>query len=121
MVTPDLLRHYAHFSQLEDDALERLASVAEERVFPTAPEVSAGMTRVFNKAVKRANIPRCTFHDLRKTGATQLLRAGVPLQVVQAMGGWKRPDVLLRHYTTASLQDKQKAADVLAGLAAALK
>ena len=33
------------------------------------------------------------------------------------VGGWRRPDVLLRHYTDASLEDKQKAAEVLGALA----
>ena len=48
-----------------------------------------------------------TFHGAtRKTGATRLLvKKGVTLAVVQQLGNWKRPDVLLKHYTEAQRED----------------
>lgn len=103
---------------ITDDLIEVLGppGVVDERVFPTAPTDRRGVTKPFASAVERAGVPKCTFHDLRKTGATQLLDAGVPLHVVQAMGGWKRPDVLLKFYARASHKAKREAADVLAGL-----
>lgn len=61
----------------------------------------------------RAGLPQLKFHTLRKTGATILLDAGVPLQVVQRMGGWKKPDVLLRHYAAVSAEQRQRAVSVL--------
>jgi CRP-like cAMP-binding protein len=39
MVTPELLRHYAHFSQLEDEALAKLAGIAQERVVPMGEKI----------------------------------------------------------------------------------
>jgi CRP-like cAMP-binding protein len=39
MVTPDLLRRYAHFAQLDEAALAKLASVAHERVIPAGEKM----------------------------------------------------------------------------------
>lgn len=48
-----------------------------------------------------------TFHGAtRKTGATRLLvEKGVSVAIVQALGNWKRPDVLLGIYTEAQRKD----------------
>jgi integrase len=48
-----------------------------------------------------------TFHGAtRKTGATRLLvERNVPVAVVQQLGNWKRPDVLLGIYTQAQRND----------------
>jgi len=48
-----------------------------------------------------------TFHGAtRKTGATRLLvTQGVPLAVVQKLGNWRTPDVLLGIYTEAQRGD----------------
>jgi hypothetical protein len=52
-----------------------------------------------------------TFHGAtRKTGATRLLvEQGVPVAVVQALGNWKTPDVLLGIYTEAQRKDLLRA------------
>lgn len=52
-----------------------------------------------------------TFHGAtRKTGATRLLvEQGVPVAVVQALGNWKNPDVLLGIYTEAQRKDLLRA------------
>jgi integrase len=48
-----------------------------------------------------------TFHGAtRKTGATRLLvEKGISVAIVQALGNWKRPDVLLGIYTEAQRKD----------------
>lgn len=48
-----------------------------------------------------------TFHwATRRTGATRLLVAkGVPVAVVQQLGNWKNPDVLLKIYTEVQRHD----------------
>ena len=43
------------------------------------------------------------FHDLRRAAATKLLSAGVPLDVVMAIGGWRKADTLIGVY--ASIND----------------
>lgn len=48
-----------------------------------------------------------TFHSAtRKTGATRLVvDLGVPIPVAQQLGGWLRPDTLLRIYADANSDD----------------
>lgn len=48
-----------------------------------------------------------TFHwGTRRTGATRMLvKEGRPLKVVQTIGGWKKPDVLLGIYTEVDRDD----------------
>lgn len=41
------------------------------------------MTTIFNRVIKKAEVPKIRFHDLRHTHATLLLEAGVSLKEVQ--------------------------------------
>jgi integrase len=43
----------------------------------------AKLTRRFKKAVKRAEVPEITFHELRHTFGTRMAAAGVPLRTIQ--------------------------------------
>lgn len=70
--------------------------------------------RAFKAAVARAKIQSCTFHDLRASGATWLLEQGVPIHLVQAMGGWARPDVLIRIYAQVHQEPLDEVARLLA-------
>lgn len=62
----------------------------------------------FKSDLKRAGIPKETpegtavVHSLRHGGTTHLLEQGVQLSLVQEMGGWKSPKVLLAHYSHLS-------------------
>lgn len=48
-------------------------------------------------ALKRAGIDNFRFHDLRHTWASWLIQAGVPLSVLQEMGGWESIEMVRRY------------------------
>ena len=62
-----------------------------------------------SNAVKRAGISGVTFHCLRKTGTDFLLRSGISLETTQKLGGWKTPEVMLKHYRNPSPQEMDEA------------
>jgi len=60
--------------------------------------------------------PGLRFHDLRRSGARTLLRAGVSEDVVMKMGGWKTRSLLTRY----NIVDTRDLADAQQKLEAAL-
>ena len=79
-----------------------------ERVkdFRGAWEEAAKRARLWNQETDK---PKYIFHDLRRTGARNLVRAGVPERVVMAIGGWKTRSVFDR-YNIVSERDLHDAA-----------
>jgi integrase len=51
-------------------------------------------------------------HDLRRSGARQLRRAGVPESVVQKIGGWKTA-AMFKRYAIVSTADQKAAIEKL--------
>lgn len=51
----------------------------------------------FQAAVKRAGISNFRFHDLRHTWASWLVQQGVPLHVIQELGGWHSFEMVQRY------------------------
>ncbi|HTU29775.1 MAG TPA: tyrosine-type recombinase/integrase [Solirubrobacteraceae bacterium] len=45
------------------------------------------LSRRYNQAIKRAEVPRVTFHELRHTFGTTMAKAGVPRRTIQAWMG----------------------------------
>ncbi len=95
---------------LNDDAqkvLERRRGRHRVRVFPSLDNRT--VQKSFRKAVARAKIKPCCFHDLRKTCASWLADAGVNLNAVMAITGHKTLNVALRHYLAVT-DDQRRAA-----------
>jgi integrase len=67
------------------------------------PWTADGLRSSFRKACAKARVKR-TFHDLRRTAATNLLRAGVGAPEVAIIMGWSEDDVetLKRRYVSRS-------------------
>jgi integrase len=56
-------------------------------------------------AIRRAGIPRLTFHACRHGFATAALQAGIDVRTVAELGGWKTPALVLSTYGHA-VKDK---------------
>ena len=101
-MTPTLHRYFCSLTRGAPSAL----------VFGGVKEVR----KSFRSAVARAKLSDVGFHGLRKTGATLLLDADVPLPVVMRMGGWKDPAVLIKIYAGVTKAGQAKAIKTLDGL-----
>ena len=64
------------------------------------------LLRVFYPAMKKADVNRFRFHDLRHTFATRLVQAGVDIYSVQKLGRWKTISMVMRyaHHHSESLR-----------------
>ena len=67
------------------------------------------VTTAFRRLVTDFEVPRLTFHQLRHTHATLLLREGVPVHVVAKRFGHKGPSVTLSVYADAIPEDDDRA------------
>ena len=66
----------------------------------------------WNQACEAIGIPRKLFHDLRRSGARNLRRAGVDEHVIQRIGGWKTPSMFKR-YDIVDERDLRDAGELL--------
>jgi hypothetical protein len=64
------------------------------RDFEKAWDTACESAELWDKARKR---PTKLFHDLRRTGVRNLIRAGVPQKVAMAISGHKTPSVFERY------------------------
>src|SRR5262245_22574536 len=96
-----------------------------ELVFPTWEgrlQNPNNFTKQFAEVVAAAKVPRVTFHGLRHTHITHLLRSGVPMHVVSARAGHASVAMTLNVYAhLLSGQQEDAAAIMDAALREALK
>ena len=71
----------------------------------------------WRNALKRAGIEDFRFHDLRHTWASWLIQSGVPLSVLQEMGGWESIYMARRyaHLAPNHLSEHAKKIDAILG------
>ncbi|MBD2791711.1 site-specific integrase [Xenorhabdus sp. 5] len=64
---------------------------------PVIRKMRVDDNKAWNSALKRAGIENFRFHDLRHTWASWLVQAGVPLSILQEMGGWESIEMVRRY------------------------
>lgn len=64
---------------------------------PSVRKMRVDDNRAWGAACKRAGIEDFRFHDLRHTWASWLIQSGVPLSVLQEMGGWESIEMVRRY------------------------
>ena len=68
---------------------------------------------MLQRVLKRADLPRIRFHDLRHTFATMALQNGVDVKTVSSMLGHYDAGFTLRTYTHATRQKQDEAAQTM--------
>ena len=85
-------------------------------VFPHWPDGElinpSHFTKAFSREAAAAKLSHVTFHGLRHTHITHLLRSGVPVHVVSARAGHANPTVTLNIYAHLLPGQQEQAANV---------
>jgi integrase len=85
-----------------------------ELVFPTWDgklRNPSHFTKTFSRDVAAAKLPHVTFHGLRHTHITHLLRSGEPVHVVSARAGHANPTITLNIYAHLLPGQQEQAAN----------
>lgn len=68
--------------------------------------------KAWKSALMRAGIENFRFHDLRHTWASWLIQSGIPLSVLQEMGGWESIEMVHRYAHLAPSHLTEHAAQI---------
>ncbi len=87
-----------------------LTAVLKKQFLQTGQPVfdATNLRREWASATVAAKCPELLIHDLRRSGARNLVNAGVPETVAMKIGGWKTPSVFIR-YAIVATKDIQNA------------
>ncbi len=97
---------------LEMLKIERLKNPDPEFVFMRDGERIGSFRKAWTSACDRAKLPGLLYHDLRRTGIRNLVRAGVPERVAMMISGHRQRQVFER-YNIVSERDLKLAATAL--------
>lgn len=70
------------------------------------------MSTVWPRIVKKYNLPKITFHDLRHSYASYMVSKGVNFKIIQEQLGHSDIKITLNIYSHLTERDKQKASDL---------
>lgn len=72
------------------------------------------LSQSFERAIKRAKVPRIRLHDLRHTHATLAMQAGVPIKVISERLGHESPAFTMKQYAHVLPTMQAEAATLIA-------
>jgi integrase len=72
------------------------------------------LSQSFERAIKRARVPRIRLHDLRHTHATLAMQAGVPIKVISERLGHESPSFTMKQYAHVLPTMQAEAASLIA-------
>ena len=84
-------------SGVEDPSHTKAAKRADGTSTPAVRKMRIDSKTSWLSACRRAGIEDFRFHDLRHTWASWLIQSGVPLSVLQEMGGWESIEMVRRY------------------------
>ncbi|WP_237387150.1 tyrosine-type recombinase/integrase [Xenorhabdus sp. Sc-CR9] len=87
------------------------------KAMPKVRKMRVDDNTAWNAALKRAGIENFRFHDLRHTWASWLVQSGVPISILQEMGGWESIEMVRRyaHLAPNHLTEHARQIDTLFG------
>jgi integrase len=74
------------------------------------------LSQSFERAIKRARVPRIRLHDLRHTHATLAMHAGVPIKVISERLGHESPSFTMKQYAHVLPTMQAEAASLIADI-----
>ena len=111
-----VVQELRHHRKTQAEECLRLGCSRFELVFPLWDGTIRNpnnFSKQFADEAAAAKLPHITFHGLRHTHITHLLRSGVPVHVVSARAGHSNPTVTLNVYSHLLQGDQEKAAAVM--------
>jgi integrase len=106
---PKLQKHKEEHLKIKEE-LGRHYDVEHDLVFPKkggGVQRPATVRAKFNRIIDKANISKVNFHDLRRTYASLLVKADVPIYFISKQLGYKSVDTLFR-FLPAQFFDSMK-------------
>jgi integrase len=104
---------------MNDEILNLVKSLQDNKSEFVFTRCGHGMVQIdgkmFKRACKKAGLANFRFHDLRHTWASWHAQAGTPLTKLQALGGWRTIQMVMRyaHLSPAHLTEHVSATQFL--------
>lgn len=105
------------YTQKDDKAIWESNYIDRDLVFsredgnPIHPD---SLSQSFERAIKKAEVPRIRLHDLRHTHATLAMQAGVPIKVISERLGHESPAFTMKQYAHVLPTMQAEAASLIA-------